>query len=63
MNLESLIALHAAAIGLMNDTAESIRYLESALIKARAAHDAAVKNESALSAAVTAADRLARGVS
>lgn len=62
MKLADLVILHNAAIGTMNAADEAVRYLESALIKARAAHAAAVKNEAAIGAAVTAADKIERGV-
>ena len=61
MNLADLLPLHTAAILTMNDAAESIRYLETALLKAREAHARAVKTEAALAAAVTAADRAEQG--
>lgn len=62
MNLEKLIELHNAAIGAMNDAQEAVRYLESALIKAREAHASAAKNESAISAMVTAVDAANRNL-
>ena len=54
MDLDALVKLHNDSIQTMNAQQEAIRYLESALLKAREAHAAAVKSEATISALVTA---------